>query len=120
MPFEYPWQRDVLASQREFDAIAPKDARIGCFNAGIPAYFSERTVVNLDGLVNHGLVDVYRRGEFDRWLADERIAFIADEPLALGRAQRLTKNPIRLTPVSSAPLRGWLSPTRYLWKVEAR
>ena len=120
MPFEYPWQRDVLASQREFDAIVAKDARIGCFNAGIPAYFGERTVVNLDGLVNHALVDVYRRGEFDRWLAEERIAFIADEPLALGRAQKLTKRPIGLMPVSSAPLRGWESPTRFLWKVEAR
>lgn len=120
MPFEYPWQRDVLASQREFDAIVAPDARIGCFNAGIPAYFGDHTVVNLDGLVNHDLVDIYRRGEFDRWLADAQIAFIADEPLALGRAEKLTKRPLPLTPVSSAPLRGWLSPTRFLWKVEAR
>ena len=120
MPFEYPWQRDVLASQRQFDAIVAPDARIGCFNAGIPAYFGEHTVVNLDGLVNHDLVDVYRRGDLDRWLADERIAFIADEPLALGRAEKLTKRPIPLTPVSSAPLRGWMSPTRFLWRVESR
>ena len=120
MPFEYTWQRDVLASQRAFDAIVRQDARIGCFNAGIPAYFGERTVVNLDGLVNHDLVDVYKRGEFDRWLADAQIAFIADEPRALGRAEKLTRRPIPLTPVSSAPLRGWEPPTRFLWRVESR
>jgi hypothetical protein len=120
MPFEYPWQRDVLTSQREFEGRVPAGAKIGCFNAGIPAYFGERTVVNLDGLVNHDLVDVYRRGEFDRWLEDEKIAFIADEPNALGRAQKLTKNPLRLTSVTTSPLRGWRPPTRFLWRVEPK
>jgi hypothetical protein len=120
LPFEYPWQRDVLASQRDFDSIVPANACVGCFNAGIPAYFGERTVVNLDGLVNHALVRVYREGTFDAWLASEGIAFIADEPMALGRAQRLTRGAIPLSPVATSPLRGWLSPTRFLWKVEAR
>lgn len=120
MPYEYPWQRDVLASQREFEKSVPADARIGCFNAGIPAYFGGRTVVNLDGLVNHDLVEVYRRGELAQWLAGAGIGFVADEPLALGRAQRLTKDAILLTPVASAPLRGWMSPTRFLWRVETR
>jgi hypothetical protein len=119
MPFEYPWQRDVLTSQRAFDVQVPPNARIGCFNAGIPAYFGAHTVVNLDGLVNHD-VDVYRRGELARWLAEERIEFIADEPKALGRAQSLTKEPIRLTVVTTSPLHGWLTPTRFLWRVEAR
>lgn len=119
MPFEYPWQRDVLTSQRAFDGVVPAGARIGCFNAGIPGYFGERTVVNLDGLVNHDLVDVYRRGGLAEWLAKEDVRFIADEPLALGRAQKLTKSPIRLTPVTSAPLRGWPAPTRFLWRVES-
>jgi len=120
MPFEYPWQRDVLASQRAFDAQVPPNARIGCFNAGIPAYFGAHTVVNLDGLVNHDLVEVYRRRELDRWLAGEKIEFVADEPMALGRAQKLTKNPIRLTTVTTSPLHGWATPTRFLWRVEAR
>ncbi|MEE8474366.1 MAG: glycosyltransferase family 39 protein [Myxococcota bacterium] len=35
----------------------PSDARIGAFNAGIIGYFSHRTVVNLDGVVN---ADAYR------------------------------------------------------------
>jgi hypothetical protein len=120
MPFEYPWQRDVLTSQRALERMVPEGARIGCFNAGIPGYFGDRTVVNLDGLVNHDLVEVYRRGELAEWLAAEDIRYVADEPLALGRAQKLSKSPIRLTPVSSAPLRGWPAPTRFLWKVEAR
>jgi hypothetical protein len=30
----------------------PVNSRIGCFNAGIMGYFSERTVINLDGLMN--------------------------------------------------------------------
>ncbi len=120
MPFEYPWQRDVLASHREFEKLVPKGEHIGCFNAGIPGYFGERRVVNLDGLVNHELVAVYRRRELMYWISAEDLRWIADEPLALGRAQKLTQLPIRLTEVSSAPLRGWMSPRRYLWKVEPR
>ena len=120
MPFEYPWQRDVLASQRAFDAQVPGNARIGCFNAGIPAYFGTHTVVNLDGLVNHDLVEVYRRGDIWAWLSNERIEFIADESLALGRAQKLTNNRFHLTVVTTSPLHGWVTPTRFLWRVEPR
>jgi hypothetical protein len=34
------------------NAHLPPDARIGAWNAGVLGYFSERTVVNLDGLAN--------------------------------------------------------------------
>ncbi|HZQ05892.1 MAG TPA: glycosyltransferase family 39 protein [Anaerolineae bacterium] len=33
----------------------PPDARVGAWNSGIIAYFSERTVINLDGVVNNTL-----------------------------------------------------------------
>jgi 4-amino-4-deoxy-L-arabinose transferase-like glycosyltransferase len=41
-----------LEAARWIDSHTEPDARIGSFNAGIIGYFSERTVVNLDGVVN--------------------------------------------------------------------
>jgi hypothetical protein len=114
----YPWQADVLTSQRVFDQRVPEGALIGCFNAGIPAYFSKHTIVNLDGLMNNVVYDYYRRRAFDRYLMDANIAYIADTEGALGRATEFARRPPELVAIDSAPLTGWgKSGRRYLWRV---
>jgi hypothetical protein len=114
----YPWQADVFSSQRVFDAQVPEGAVIGCFNAGIPGYFSQHTIVNLDGLMNNTIYDYYERRTFDRYLTDTDIAYIADEERALWRALQFARRPLALTAIDSAPLTEWTSGDRFLWRVD--
>lgn len=113
----YPWQRDVYSSQPRFETLVPASARIGCFDAGIPAYFSPRTVINLDGLVNHTAVPYWKANALDRYVAAQGIRYIANEPATVTHAQAFTTAPIPLVLVASAPLRGWSTGRRCLWKV---
>jgi hypothetical protein len=114
----YPHQRDVYATQAKFDAIVPDGELIGCFNAGIPGYFSQRTIVNLDGLVNNTLFPYYKRKEFDVYLRDARVRYIVDEEIAVERGKLFTKQPLQLTEVAKEPMPSWHSGYRVLWKVE--
>ena len=114
----YPHQRDVYATQVTFDATVPKGELIGCFNAGIPGYFSKRTIVNLDGLVNNTLFDYYKRRDFGGFLRDAKVRYIADESIALERAQLFTQHKVQLTELSKIPMPMWVSGYRLLWKVD--
>ncbi len=115
----YPWQVDVYRSQPVLEQLVPPDARIGCFNAGIPAYFSRRTIVNLDGLVNHAAVPYWKAHCFTDYLANAHIGYIIDEPDAVSRARAFSNKPLDLTVVASGPLTGWNPPVRYLLRVKS-
>ncbi len=56
----------------------PPDAVVGSWNAGILGHFSDRTVVNLDGVVNNEMIDVMRRRRLLEYLQDRGIAYIVD------------------------------------------
>jgi hypothetical protein len=61
------------------DAHVPADARIGAWNAGQIGYFSQRTVVNLDGLANDGeYLEVLEHGSLADYLRRERITYLVD------------------------------------------
>ncbi len=117
-PVLYPWQADFYASQPEFEKLVPLGEAIGCFNAGIPAFFSQRRIVNLDGLVNSSVVPYYRQRNFERYFSDQGIHYIADVSNALERTQAFMSRPLRLRVLAAAPLRGWFAPHRMLWQVE--
>jgi hypothetical protein len=112
----YPWQPDVKASQQSIDAIVPRNARIGCFNAGIPMFFGARRVVALDGLVNHRARILWSEHRFEEFLRESDVAYIADERRALNRALRFTRVPPTLESVAAYPLTGWTG-QRLLWRV---
>jgi hypothetical protein len=113
----YPWQPDVLASQRLVERLVPPGERIGCFNAGIPGYFGDGRVVALDGLVSHPARRAWTERRVDALLADQRVRFIADEERAMEKAQRFSSVPLAIEPIASFPLRGWPSGRRVLWRV---
>ncbi len=119
-PAPYPWQRDVYASEPRFEAIVPASSRIGSFDAGIPAYFSPRTVINLDGLVNHTAVAYWKTDRLDEYVAAQNIRYIANEPATMAHAQKFAAFPMSLKLVSSARLQGWETGRRDLWLVEER
>jgi len=118
-PAAYPWQVDVYDSQPHFEKMVPGEARIGCFNnAGIAAYFSDRQVINLDGLVNNAIQAYYRRRDVERYLRDERILFIIDDEPSVRRAMRFMSRPPVLVPLASCPMTGIENGRRWLWRVE--
>ena len=115
----YPWQVDVYRSQPILEQMVPPGARIGCFNAGIPAYFSHRTIINLDGLVNHDAVAYWKSHRFDAYLTQAHIGYIIDEADSLNRARAFSSKPLKFTVLASGPLTGWNPPVRYLLKIDS-
>ena len=53
-------------------------ARIGAFNAGLLGYFSERTVVNLDGVVNADAYHALREDWLMDYIVSKRIGYLVD------------------------------------------
>jgi len=53
-------------------------ARIAAFQSGIFGYFSERHVVNLDGVVNPSALPYYLEGDIVSYLRKERIDYLVD------------------------------------------
>ena len=115
----YPWQVDVYRSQPILERMVPPSERIGCFNAGIPAYFSRRTIINLDGLVNHDAVPYWKSHCFDSYLAQAHIGYIIDEADSLNRARAFSSEPLNVTVLASGSLTGWNPPVRYLLHVNS-
>lgn len=56
----------------------PPDAIIGSWNAGVLGYFSDRTVVNLDGVVNDGAVRAMQDRRLAEYLRNRRISYLVD------------------------------------------
>jgi len=58
----------------------PVNARIGAWNAGVLGYFSDRTVVNLDGLANDKelLQHLHSDASIQKYLRKEQIKYVVD------------------------------------------
>jgi len=56
----YPWQSHMLAGARWIASQAPADAVVASFNSGLQAYYGNRPIVNLDGVIDWGAI---RAGE---------------------------------------------------------
>lgn len=113
----YPWQRDVYLTQQDFDRLTPPGAVIGVFNAGIPAYFSHRTIRDLDGLVNHSAIPYYRTKTLDRMLVDEHVGYIADTTTSILLGEDFASRDLSLKLISDRLLHGWSLEHRLLVEV---
>lgn len=74
----YPWQAEMLAAGRWLADRTPPETVVGSFNAGIVGYTAERTVVNLDGLVNTAAADAVAARALGPYLATRHVRLIAD------------------------------------------
>src|SRR5262249_17264487 len=81
----------------------PPRGRVACLTVGIPAYFGNRTVVNLDGLVNHAVGPYWRRHEFFEYLSASHLEYVEDEDSALGRATAFSTHTLKLAALASFP-----------------
>jgi hypothetical protein len=62
------------------------DGRLGAFNAGYLAYYSDRTVVNLDGLVNDDVYPYAATAKLECYVAKAGIRYIVDWDLMFSDA----------------------------------
>jgi len=62
------WIRDHL----------PENAIIGSWNAGILSYYSHRTIVNLDGVMNDAVIEVLKQKELSSYIEHRHISFLID------------------------------------------
>ncbi|MBI4518233.1 MAG: glycosyltransferase family 39 protein [Deltaproteobacteria bacterium] len=75
----YPWQGEMLAAARWVGANTQPRQRVGAFNAGIIAYWNpDRTVINLDGVVNTPALAAIRQRRLWRYIEQAAIAYVVD------------------------------------------
>jgi hypothetical protein len=58
-------------------------ARVGSFNAGMISFFSGRTTVNLDGVMNDNALEALRAGTLCDYVDAQRLDYLADNRLAI-------------------------------------
>lgn len=75
---QYQLQGTMQGAAAWMSAELPSDARVGVFNAGIPAYFSGRQVVNLDGLVNNGAAAALEQRQLWAYVRASGLTHLAD------------------------------------------
>ncbi len=90
---KFPYARAIYLSVPIFDRLVPASEPIASFDAGLRGFFSEHRVINLDGLVNERARQAWKTGTLDRYIADEGIHYIADEPRSLDFARRFSPLP---------------------------
>jgi hypothetical protein len=69
---------DLFRTSEYINNNIESDAIVGTFNAGIVGYFSNRTIINLDGLVNNEALEALEQKRLFQYILDENISYLAD------------------------------------------
>ena len=73
------WNDDSYLAAQWLATNTPKDARIGSWNAGVLGYYSDRRVINLDGLINNFSLLPYLQGDdIGGYIRLEHITYLSD------------------------------------------
>ena len=65
------------------DQTIPPEATAGAFQSGTLSYFSDRTVINLDGVVNAAALEALKERRMAEYVRSEGIQAVIDYPLIL-------------------------------------
>jgi hypothetical protein len=79
----WPHGKEMYDMAKIVQEKTPRDAKIGAFNAGILGYYSSRTIINLDGLVNHEVAKYFYPGGLIEYLQRHQIDYIVDDPITI-------------------------------------
>jgi hypothetical protein len=79
----HPWQTFHLEAAGWINRNIPPDALVGAWNAGIMGYYSDRQVVNLDGVVNPSAFEAVRAGRLMAYVREAGIEYVVDSDQAL-------------------------------------
>ncbi len=105
---DYWGQSFYIQAIREVDNSIPKGATIGSWNSGVFALYSSHRVVNIDGLVNHEIIEYYRNRNYESCFKDLGIDYVFDVELAMNdkkvmigkpRAEMYASKPLPLQPI---------------------
>ncbi len=77
-PAEHASQANMYRAAEWASRNVPADVRVGVFNSGIMAYFSGRTVVNLDGLVSNAAADALRERRLWEYVRQQQLGYLVD------------------------------------------
>ena len=75
----FPHQANMLGAAMWLKEY-PLDKPVAAFNAGILSYFSEKDVINLDGLVNDDIFDYAKRDALSEYFDARDIGYLLDYP----------------------------------------
>jgi hypothetical protein len=67
-----------LEAARELNKTVPPEGRVGVFQAGTMGYFSDRKVINLDGVVNHEALVALEDRKLLAYLRRQKIDYVTD------------------------------------------
>jgi hypothetical protein len=120
----HTWHPSYLATARRLVAVTPATARIGAFNAGILGAFASqgaRSVVNLDGVVNHSALRAIESRTLADYIFSERIEFIADYPGTVAFAERISAPGLRarLDLLQTVPIEDRPGEALGIWRVRS-
>jgi len=76
-----PWQALYMQAGQFIEERLPDGARVGAFNSGIVSYFTNKKVINLDGVVNSDMYQVLRDRQLMAYIRKNNIDFVLDHPL---------------------------------------
>jgi hypothetical protein len=104
---EHNSHTDLYWMARWMRSHLPPNTKVGAWNAGILGYFSDRCVVNLDGLVNsHEYFERYlKTNRVAQYLLRERINFLADYDL---KALQSVSGKLNLERIYWRPGKDWV------------
>ena len=74
----YPWQGHMVAAGRWIDSNTGADDVVLAFNSGILSEYSGRTVVNVDGVINHDAAAAIEDGELAEYLCSTGASWLVD------------------------------------------
>jgi len=80
----YPYQVEDLDAARWLNGNTREDETAAAFNAGIIGYFSDRRVVNLDGVMDNAAFDAIRERRLWNFMREANVRYYLDyDPLML-------------------------------------
>jgi 4-amino-4-deoxy-L-arabinose transferase-like glycosyltransferase len=79
----YPWQKQMYQGAFWLKENIPDSLKVGSFNAGIYAFYSEKPIINLDGVVNNSAFEAIKNKNIIGYLAENRINYLIDYDSAI-------------------------------------
>lgn len=81
----YPWQQEMRHAASWIKHNLPSSSTVGSFNAGIYAFYSEKRIVGLDGVVNHAAFEAVKNRDVLHYLQASDVDFLVDYDSAIRR-----------------------------------
>ncbi|MFP8881140.1 MAG: hypothetical protein VCE43_17675, partial [Myxococcota bacterium] len=120
-PHEYDKFQAALAANEVLRDL-PETAKIGSFNAGVYNFYTDREVINLDGVVNPGALAAHLDRDIAGYMRDRGIEYLIEhDPTRTATFRRVYHDPSlrfrRLIELTGRPFAGWVFKRTWLWKV---